>query len=131
MNKYEEQAEQFLKETNTTIKAAFLKYDYYFDGDDSKRNVYRITLKREGVGQYTFKFGSSIMDSKDNIKPCSYDVLACITKYDPGSFVDFCSDYGYDEDSREAEKTYKAVVKEWENVSRLFSDVMEQLQEIN
>jgi len=60
--------------------------------------------------------------------PTAYSVLACLTKYDPGSFENFCSEYGYDADSRRAEKTYKAVVDEYNNVSRLFSD--EELQEM-
>lgn len=65
------------------------------------------------------------------IPPNAYDVLSCITKYDPGTFEDFCSDFGYDEDSRSAEKTYNAVCEEWENISLLFTyEEIEQLQEI-
>lgn len=63
--------------------------------------------------------------------PTPYDVLACLTKYDPYSFENFCSDFGYDTDSRQAFKTYKAVRKEWKNVEILFnSEQLEQLQEI-
>lgn len=47
-------------------------------------------------------------------------------KYDPGSFENFCSEYGYDTMSDKAEKTYNAVYDEWLNVSRLFND--EQLE---
>jgi len=54
--------------------------------------------------------------------PTEYDILACLTKYDPGTFEDFCADFGYDEDSRTAEKTYKAVRAEYEALARLFSD---------
>lgn len=53
--------------------------------------------------------------------PSSYDVLCAITKYDPETFEDFCSSYGYDEDSRSAEKTYRAVKKEYNAMKRLFS----------
>lgn len=69
----------------------------------------------------------------DEIKhPTAYDVLACIQKYDPGTFENFCSDFGYDTDSRSAVKFYKAVRKEWNNVSKLFTESeIEQLQEIN
>jgi hypothetical protein len=63
--------------------------------------------------------------------PTSYDVLTCLQKYDVGSFEDFCSDFGYDEDSRKAEKIYKAVCKEYENICKLWSDEeIEELQEI-
>lgn len=63
--------------------------------------------------------------------PTAYDVLTCLQKYDVGSFADFCGEFGYDEDSRSAKKTYKAVRKEFSKVSELFSDEeIEELQEI-
>ena len=55
-------------------------------------------------------------------EPSAYDVLACLTKYDPGTFEDFCGDYGYDTDSRKAEKIYPAVVNEYQNVCMLWND---------
>ena len=45
-------------------------------------------------------------------------------------FADWCSTYGYDEDSRKAYKTYLAVKKEYKAVYTLFNDCMEELQEI-
>lgn len=130
MNEYDKQAEQFLKSTNTTMKVVFHKYDYYFDGDRDRRNIYKITLKRKGIGQYTFTFGTSLNDTWNHIEPNAYDVLACIEKYDPESFEYFCDSYGYDTDSRKAEKIYKECLKQYKNVYRLFSDVLEQLREI-
>lgn len=62
--------------------------------------------------------------------PTAYDVLTCLTKTDPGTFEEFCSEFGYDTDSRKAEKTYKACVKEYFGVHRLFGDVMDGLMEI-
>lgn len=65
------------------------------------------------------------------IEPNSYDVLACLTKCDPMDFENFCSEYGYDTDSRTAKKTFKAVVKEWNMVCSLWNDSeIEQLTEI-
>jgi hypothetical protein len=65
------------------------------------------------------------------LHPTAYDVLACIEKHPVYDFADFCSDYGYDEDSRKAFKTYKAVKREWENVAILFNDEqLELLREI-
>ena len=61
--------------------------------------------------------------------PNAYDILSCLTKYDVGLFEDFCSEFGYDVDSRPAEKTYKAVVKEYEGLSKLYSD--EELEEMS
>lgn len=68
--------------------------------------------------------------------PTAYDVLACLTKYDVGEFDDFCSDFGYEwsnsKEYKQVEKTYNAVVKEYDNLQKLFTeDEMELLREIN
>lgn len=65
------------------------------------------------------------------VAPDAYSVLATITKNDPGTFEDFCSEFGYDEDSKKAEKIYKSVVDEYKNVCSLFTDSeIEILQDI-
>lgn len=65
------------------------------------------------------------------IVPTLYDILACLTKSDPGDIEDFCSDYGYNTDSIKDNELHKAVCKEWKGVNRLFGDCLEELQEIN
>ena len=77
-----------------------------------------------------WQFGScdTIVKPKE---PTAYDLLACLTKYEPGTFEDFCGDFGYDTDSRSAEKTYNAVKEEYMKVCSIFSaEEMDQLQEI-
>lgn len=60
-----------------------------------------------------------------------YDVLACLTKCEPGIFENFCSEYGYDEDSRTAERVYIAVQNEFANLKRIFDpEQLEAMQEI-
>jgi len=152
---YEKQAEKFLTDTNTTFKAEFLKNGFHFADDKEPRDIYLITLSRGGR-EYKFNFGQSIKNSgntkrvssdgkdwkgkalrnydvknKDFKEPTAYEVLACLTKNEVESFEDFCASFGYDEDSRKAEKTYKAVLEEWKNVKMLFSDSeIDKLQEI-
>ncbi len=129
---YKKQANDFLTETSTTFTATFLKHGKHFDNDKDSRDIFKCTLKR-GTRSYTFNFGQSINDStgKGKNPPTAYDVLACINKYDPGTFENFCSEYDYDTDSRTAEKTYKGVIEEWQAVERLFTDnEIEKLQEI-
>ena len=64
-------------------------------------------------------------------EPTAYDILACLQKYDVGSFEDFCSDFGYDTDSRKAEKIYISVVHEYTQLCTLFTDSeMQEMQEI-
>lgn len=64
-------------------------------------------------------------------RPDCYDVLACLTKYDPGTFANFCAEYGYDEDSRTAERVYIATQNEFANLKRIFDpEQLEAMQEI-
>ena len=83
----------------------------------------------------TVHFYSSRMDYENNNKNCSaYDVLACLQKYDVGTFEDFVSEYGYEvelhDDYIKTRNTYKAVVKEYKDVQRVFSDCLDGLREI-
>lgn len=54
--------------------------------------------------------------------PTPYDVLANLQNYEVGSFENFCDEFGYNVDSKKAEKTYNAVLKEWQEVQKLWSD---------
>jgi hypothetical protein len=118
-NEYEVKATSFLKQTETTFKAKFFKHDHYFTGDKDQRDIYKVTLRNK-KGSYTFTFGQSIANTGK--QPSAYSVLACLTKYDVGSFDDFCSEFGYDTDSMSDLKTYKAVAKEYQSLKRLFTD---------
>jgi len=60
--------------------------------------------------------------NKDFSEPTPYDVLAALTHYDPETFENFCREYGYDEDSRKAEKIYEAVKNEYQNLQILFTE---------
>lgn len=56
-------------------------------------------------------------------EPTAYTLLACMTKYEPESTLeDFCSTFGYDSDSKSAEKTYNEVCKEFAGIQALFND---------
>lgn len=159
-NEYDLQAEKFLIDTKTIFKAVFLKHGIHFDDDKDNRDIYEITLKR-GDREFKFNFGQSIVCSGkyslyangnrtvhnekpkgyrigeytvngDYEKPTAYSVLACLTDYEVGDFKDFCDNFGYDNDSIKAHKTYLAVCKEYDNVKMLWSDKeIEQLHEIN
>lgn len=63
--------------------------------------------------------------------PTEYSVLACLTKYDIGTLDDFCCEFGYDSDSKTADRVYAAVKEEWLNVCRIWNDSeIEELTEI-
>ena len=123
---YEHQANDFLSKTNTSIKIEFFKYGSHFTGEKEKRNIYKVKIKRENKS-FSFNFGQSIYATSKGEKPTNYDILACLQKYDVGSFDDFCSEFGL-----KSEKTYNAVCKEYDNVCKIWSEEeIELLQEIN
>lgn len=92
-------------------------------------NKYKVVIKRNNK-QMTVNFYDSVHNTQNGIEPTEYDILACLTKYDVGSFEDFCGEFGYDIDSIKALKTYKAVVREYNNVTRVFGDIIEELEDI-
>lgn len=130
---YVTNANKVLADMGIKFKATFIKNSAHFDGDKLTRDIFRVTLSRVGK-RFSVRFGQSIIksDYKGGNPPTAYDVLASLTKSDPESFDWFCKNYGYDEDSRKAEKIYKAVCKEWKQVSNFFTPhELEILQEIN
>lgn len=86
-------------------------------GIGNRYSIDKAYLQRN-VGKGSFYLYSLVAGKK----PSLYNVLTCLQKYEVGTFEDFCSDFGYDTDSRRAKKTYKAVSKEYANMRALFSD---------
>ena len=133
---YENQANEFLKNTGTTIKIVFFKNDYYFPDDKEKRDIYNIYFNRKSHNaKACFRFGQSLACTAKNEKPRAYDILACVTKSHPGSFEEFISDFGYNQEKLteypRIRKLYRDVCAEFAKVNRLWNDVMDELQEIN
>lgn len=138
MSEYIQQAQNFLEKTGTKFESKFKKFGsmewdksslYGYTKLDSLHHDFIVKINRK---LEEIKPKKVLKNQKNEIvNPSEYDVLTCLTKYDAGTFENFCGDFGYDTDSRSAERTYKAVVIEWENVSKLFSESeIEELQEI-
>jgi hypothetical protein len=134
ISSYEQQAIDFLEANHIEFTSVFIGHDKHFPDDKESRDRWLCTFKKREhpIKAFEVRFGQSIENSKNGkSKPSAYDVLTCLTKNDPGTFEDFCGDFGYDEDSRKSEKIYRAVQTEWRNVSRFFTSTeLEQLQEI-
>jgi hypothetical protein len=91
---------------------------YYED----KKNGNKFTLSGRGINNKYIIRKDYLYSLVAGKKPSLYDVLTRLQKCDVGSFEDFCSEFGYDTDSRQAKKTYKAVCKEYKNMCTLFSN---------
>jgi len=102
--------------------------------NDKNPKIRRIFHNKAIATDYAHRMGISQFNIKKNPSkevPTAYSLLTSITKYDPGTFDDFCSEFGYDNDSIRANETWKAVKEEWFNVRDFFSRTeLEELQEI-
>lgn len=126
---YEKQAIDFMEKTGTKIKIEYEKYDYHFYGDDIRRDIYKAVIKRKGK-QMTVHFGQSWLNTDLGKPPTYYDILACLTKEDPGNPYDFYDYFGYAWDDENALKIYRLCTREWRKVNNLFEDVIDELREI-
>ena len=130
----------FYNITLATIKGSmsFVFWDSIHNTEISKMTVEEYAKKRFKCQYEYLTYGDKVKASKELKEkkaaaiPSAYDVLACMTKYDPGTFKEFCSEFGYDEDSKTAERIYIAVINEYKQIERIFTpEQMEELQEIN
>ena len=138
---YEKAAETFCKETGTKITICFEDVEKSRTLSGCFNNLYIVRFDRNHK-TYRVHFHDSIYNFHHNKRPTKYDVLACLTKWETGDFENFCGEYGYNiwadspEDAtpegydKKSHDLYKAVLKEWQNVERVFGDVLESLQEI-
>lgn len=133
---YEKQAMDFLEKYNIKM---------YINSMNEKNEEwgglkYKVLIKRNINGknkQMTVIFTDSVYNMTENKKPTAYDILACLQKYDVGSFEDFCNDFGYEiyeetyrSYNHKNMKIYNAVCREFENVDKIFGDIIEELAEI-
>lgn len=126
---------------NVTITTPRGKYTFPFWGSRVQAELNDLLVSREKFAKrkYNRHFGDLSMNEKmavvrevdyerDARKITEYDVLACMTKYDPGTHEDFCHEFGYDTDSIKGLETYLAVQEEWNGLRRIFTP--EQLEEL-
>ena len=85
-------------------------------GEDKRNALLKVSLS------YHSFMNNDFVKNKNFKEPTAYDVLACLQKYDVGSFEDFCSEFGYDTDSMKAKKIYDAVLEEYKNVCILWNE---------
>lgn len=74
-------------------------------------------------------------EKQEKARPTIYDILACLQKYDVGNMDDFMYEFGYEikrtKDMTNFINTYNAVVKEYQDICRCFTEEqIEAMQEI-
>lgn len=80
-------------------------------------------VMRAGKSQYTFYFSKGY--GHKGAKPTIEEILECFADDYFGfveDFDDFCDEYGYDSDSREAERIHRGTAKQAAALDRLFGE---------
>ncbi len=117
LSEYDKQAQAFLDKYGLNITITYLdNKSPKWDDENSNHNHYRVTIRREKgyKERFVFQFWDSIANSESGKKPTSYDVLSCIAAETTifESFEEFCGEFGYDQDSRKAETSWKGYDKQ-------------------
>ena len=138
----------WLEQTKSTMRITFEKTAPFFDDEKQDRDIYSVELSRGGR-TYTPQFGQSVACSarwrwesawattkyefggrpiygnyKPNVdrrQPSAGSVLMCLEYNNPGTFEEFCDEYGYDTDSRKAEKIWRACIDQYLALSAMYS----------
>ena len=124
MDECEQQAKVFLEKHNLSFSTEYKDYGRYFEDDTQERAIYRIRIGRKNNRSITFNFGQSIEKTGTGTKPTAYGVLASISGdiTCPYVFEEFCSEVGYEEDSRIAERVFKKTLKLAKRLNAFFSE---------
>jgi hypothetical protein len=102
-------------------------YDFWNSYADEEHNYFR-THDKPQDNSFTDRMRRSKQPART---PTAYDLLACIEKNEPGTFKDFCDNFGYSDDSMRAFDVYRVVQEEYSKTRRFFtSSELEELQEI-
>ena len=132
MNEYVKQAQDFLISCSATMEITYTGMELNSNWKDNElRNTYFATITTPR-GTMKVKFWDSVYNTERGIKPTEYDILACLEKYDVGTFEDFVNEFGYESYYlRCAKRIYKAVTHEYQDLCRCFTEEqLESLREI-
>jgi len=127
MNEYDTQAANFLTKHGITFsfKLANTKTPNWNDEyDDSRRfsNHFLVSFKK-GKEKISFDFFDSMNNFQKGVTELrAYDALTCCSaEFNcPNNFEEFCDEFGYDQDSRSAEKTFRACLKLSNKLKKFF-----------
>lgn len=126
-NEYDDHARAFLDKTGARITARYLG-ELPAEWDNGRHHcAYSVTIT-SASGKMRIRFFDSLQNTENGERVIrAYDVLTCLTKSEPGTFDDFCAAYGFypinsGADYRKAVKAWRACVREYAGVCRVWPD---------
>lgn len=132
-NDYDKQAQDFLRKTGSSLHITGLGRGKFWPSDSAPRAIYQYTLIR-GEKRHSARFGQSITATKAGTFPSQYEILRCLSGYEPPSDLqEFCLEFGYEiKQLREAQKAFEAVQKEYRALADMYTpEELELLNEID
>lgn len=112
--------DKFIK--NNNIKAIIEEVGENPNIDDPKWQArhYKVTIKKDGRSFTTYYSQGMGIEREPELR----DVLDCLANdaQTDGTFEDFCDTFGYDTDSRNAERIYKAVIRNSNKLKKLLGE---------
>jgi hypothetical protein len=108
----------FIKDTHIRMSSEYADANPNMQ-NETEMNHYKVVLKSKGKQLTTF-FSMGLGLTRE---PETENVLDCLASDASGyenaqSFEDWCSEYGYDTDSRKAEKTFNIIAKQAKQLER-------------
>jgi hypothetical protein len=132
MNQYIDQANNFLADSNLSIKITKMKPQRPLSWDKNHRGAgYWVTLRRSNWqnsfnlrDRFRFDFWGSVSDLEAGQDPTAYEVLAAIAgqeQYAGYTHDEFCKTFGYSDDSIQAKQVYTGTVKLGQRMLQFFT----------
>jgi hypothetical protein len=113
-----------LAETKFSIRYLGQQINYFKDGDQHYRDIYRISIARMNV-KASFMFGASIVMTNEHEQPDLYDIMTSINS-DYSAAVngkqEFYDNMELDEDSIRAKKMWTKLEKHFDKLSKIFDE---------
>ena len=123
----------FIRDNKITSTCTWADSNPNIANSDYIHRHFKVTL-RFGRKRLTIPFSQGDAYTE---KPTADDVLSCLASDSagPDDFEEFCAEYGYDSDSRMAERTFKACRKQKEQLSRflgvaLFNELLYETEQL-
>lgn len=120
--------DELIADAGLTMTATPTDTNPYMDADTGMSH-WRCTIRRGRLSTtVVFSMGSAFTGRQPELD----EVLDCLASDASGhanarDFEDWAADYGYDIDSRKAERTYRAIGRQTEGLRRVMGDLFDRL----
>lgn len=116
-----------IERDNVRADVRWTDHNPHMDCQDWPARHYVVTLKRQRR-QMAVPFSCGLCGLGIESEPTAADVLDCLLSdyyTADNTFDDWCSELGFDPDSRKAERTFKTVLRQSDRLATFLGDALE------